>query len=305
MSRVFLRIKKTVPTFAALLAVLGLALTAASFLPLGLTVSLAFSSLLIRRTTMHIVILVSLVLGCLAFRFGVNAEQTPGQTVQIGTPGQYSARSEDLLQLVSVRAVVQPGVSGNVLVFIEANTLPFSGLDRDTLRREVYRTLEAQGLPAAMDTDSDPVTARLYYSALAAAMHPQQQPEPVECPKGVSAPDNFWKMYPSEFSHTCTVTNVPDGQYWGQSTAKIPVSAKLTVLDGRIKEVYFKGPISPYGLKATQAMQSRMKNSQTVGVDIISGATQTAYAVRSAANAACESAKQLVIRNSRHPTPAD
>lgn len=283
-----------------LVGLTGLVLTAFTFVPVAWTLGLTSLLALAKPNRRSLAIFGLLLAAALTTRWLSHPSTAVPERMLPEAPGQYSARSDDTLGLVSVRAVLRAGTQGNVLVFVEANTLPFSGLDSQTLLREVHRTLEAQAIPKQPAPESEPTTAYLYYTALAKAMEPGKHAEEVECPKGVSAPENFWGMYPAEFSHTCQVSTVPNGEYWGQSTAPIPVSARLTVKDGRIARVAFNGPLSPYGRSAAATMEERMLGEDAVGVDIVSGATQTGYAVRSAANSACENARQQHKLNRQH-----
>ena len=283
-----------------LACVISLLLTAFTFAPLGWTLGGASLLFLAKPKRRTVAVFGLLLAAALTTRWISHPSASVPGRVLPEAPGQYSARSNDTLGLVSVRAVLRAGTQGNVLVFVEANTLPFSGLDSQTLNREVHRTLETQAIPEQPAPESDRTTAYLYYAALAEALEPGKPPEEVECPKGVSAPETFWGMYPAEFSHTCRVSTVPNGEYWGQSTAPIPVTARLTVKEGRIERVVFNGPLSPYGRNAAATMEERMLGADAVGVDIVSGATQTGYAVRSAANSACENARQQHQPNQRH-----
>ena len=272
---------------------IGLALTAFTFTPLAVAALLLLLGLSTQRNRDRLRLIIPALIICVSVRFAYSPDSPPTGIALPETPGQYSARSVDLMGLISVRAVIRPGKTGNVLVFVEANTLPFSGLDEQSLEKEIHRVLEAQGIPEDTGSNSDELTALLFYTALASAMHPTAIPEEIECPKGISAPETFWSMYPAEFSHTCSVSNAGDGRYWGQSSAEIPVTARLDVKAGRIENISFQGPLSPYGQRAADTMRERMLGQSTVGVDVVSGATQTAYAVRSAANAACIQSTRL------------
>ena len=286
-------LKRLLGLLGNVLGVIGALLAAFTFLPWFVvfpTFVLAVFSRFNRRR-----LLITAVTGVAAF--GLRIATTPTEDLRPPTQlpqnaGQYSARSHDLLGLVSVRAVIRSGTRGPVLVFVEANTLPFSGLDEATLEKQIHRSLEAQGVPPARVSEDDSLTTRLFRSALAKALGPNTPAEAVECPKGISAPETFWSMYPAEFSHSCRVSGLSNGRYWGQSTAEIPVTARLDVRDGVIQDIVFQGPLSPYGQRAAEAMRERMIGGAEIGVDVVSGATQTAYAVRSAAHAACRQASR-------------
>ena len=289
MSRVHGPGTKIAHGFAAFFAATATLLMGGTFLPVFIPCILLTAAMLASSIRAKMGPIVCVFLCVSGLRFYQSPEMMTGVVLPAAV-GQYSARSTDLLGLISARAVIREGKQGNVLVFVEANTLPFSGLDAETLNREIHRVLEAQGIPPAPSKQSDETTAVLFYTALSQALAPHRSPEPVECPKGISAPETFWKMYPAEFSHQCEVGPLPNGRYWGQSTADIPVTARLDIKNGRIEEIHFQGPLSPYGQRAAEQMKQRMLAANDLSVDIVSGATQTAYAVRSAANSACTNA---------------
>ncbi|MFT7623618.1 MAG: hypothetical protein ACI9WU_002801, partial [Myxococcota bacterium] len=206
--------------------------------------------------------------------------------------GQYTGRSQDFLRSVHVRAVVR---EGGHLIFAEAHSLPFFGLDRETLYHEPHRALFFQGVPPAAADSSDPETARLVHFALAQALSGEESPEEPRVPEGARVEggvDSYWAMFPNEFDHRCDVSKVPDGAWRGTSSSpRWSIEVEIEVLGGVLRDVrVVQKWSSGYGAKAFAEMPGQMVQNNAVDVDLVSGATRSSLLIRSAAYHACAAA---------------
>ena len=208
-------------------------------------------------------------------------------------PGQYVARSDDPLHLVTARIVVR---EGGALIFAEAHALPFVGLDAETLRREPRRALFFQGLAPRPEPGADPMTLRLVRNALSHALSGDMPREDPVLPEGAWAVDGggdtFWGMFPSEFDHRCEFSGVPDGQIVGRSSnPTYPATVRVTVAGGRpVRIEVLDGRYSEHGRPAFEQLPARMVASGTPEVDIISGAPRSSLILKSAVFHACRAA---------------
>ena len=209
------------------------------------------------------------------------------------SPGQYTAHSEDLLGLVTVRLVVR---EGGALIFAEAHAPPGMGIDGETLDREIERVLFHQALPVEPDPESTPLSASLVRSALAAILSGDTRRTTPTLPEGAQAisgdADTYWGMFPNERNHQCDVTQLPDGLYVGTSSNPVfPATVTLSVFDGQLNSVdVLDARTSEYGEKAIAGIPVRMVESNSPQVDVLSGATRTSLILRSAAFHACRGA---------------
>jgi uncharacterized protein with FMN-binding domain len=280
------------------IAIIGAALLAFTahsiWLGLGL---LAVGAILVWRVKPELSVVVRIVaLAVVAWAVGDwsrNPIVTPTRIV-VGQAGQYQASSPDLLGLVKVRVVTRPAAQAPpLLIFAEAHSLPFLGIDQSTLKYEVARTLEHQGVPRDRDPRSEPLTAGLVRAALSVAISGKRPREEPIVPPGAwsngKGADSYWGMFPDEYSHNCLFEKVPDGRHEGQSSnPHFPGRVALSVSGGKLERVEVVSiRASGHGQKAVSEIPRQMVEQQRIDVDVISGATRTSYILRSAAFNAC------------------
>lgn len=226
--------------------------------------------------------------------FNLSAEVPEASSVSLQA-GQYTASSDDLLRLVTVRVVVR---AGGALIFAEAHAPPLLGFDRGTLQLEPRRALFFQSLPASADPTSDPVTARLVRNALSKALSGASPREDPVLPPGARAidgkQDTYWGMFPSEFDHRCDLSQVADGAYEGTSSnPSFPATVRIRVQRGRLVHVdVLKKWSSGHGEAAFRDLPKRMVEKNEVAVDAVSGATRSSLILRSAVFHACRAARR-------------
>ncbi|HIA04337.1 MAG TPA: hypothetical protein EYN06_09515 [Myxococcales bacterium] len=211
-----------------------------------------------------------------------------------GQAGQYQASSPDVLGLVRVRIVTRATAKGPpILIFAEAHSLPLLGIDEATLKREVKRTLEHQGVPKEAAAESESLTAELVRAALSLALSGKMPRENPTIPEGTFSDEqgagSYWGMFPDEYSHNCNFQDLADGRYEGRSSnPNFPARVALTIAGGTIHSAdIIDIRSSSYGRDAITDIPKRMVQEQRIDVDIVSGATRTSYILRSAVFNAC------------------
>ncbi len=206
--------------------------------------------------------------------------------------GQYTAKSDDPLRLVTARVVIR---ENGALIFAEAWGAPFAGLARETLWHEPHRALFYQTLPPEPDPRSDPVTITLLYNALSKALSgevPREEPAIPEGARIEGGSDTYWGMFPDEFDHRCDLSRAKDGKYRGVSTNPLyPVTVDLAIERGRIAGLnVIEGWSSWRGEAGLRDMPKKIVRANEINVDAVSGATRSSLIVRSAAWKACQDA---------------
>jgi len=222
----------------------------------------------------------------------VNFSVEPSEVGEIALePGQYTAKSDDFLKLITVRVVVR---EGGHLIFAEAHAPPFVGFDPGTLFHEPHRALFYQGIPPEPDPHSDATTAKVIHAALAKALSGESEREEPRIPEGARIEgdkDSYWSMFPSEFDHRCDLSDAADGKYRGKSSNPAwQVSVEITVRAGKLANVEILDQRSSgFGTRAFAEMPALMVQKNEVNVDVISGATRSSLLIRSAVFHACRS----------------
>jgi uncharacterized protein with FMN-binding domain len=238
-----------------------------------------------------LVLALPLALAPLYRRYALDVPVYPGRATLAA--GQYTAKSDDPLRLVTARIVVRENGS---LIFAEAWGAPFAGLARETLWHEPHRALFHQALPPQPDPRSDPTTVTLLYNALSKALAgevPREEPAIPEGARVEGGSDTYWGMFPDEFDHRCDLSRVKDGKYRGVSTNPLyPVTVDLDVAGGRIAGLnVIQGWSSWRGEAGLRDMPKKIVRENEINVDAVSGATRSSLIVRSAAWKACQNAK--------------
>ena len=141
----------------------------------------------------------------------------------------------------------------------------FSGLDSQTLNREVHRTLETQAIPEQPAPESDRTTAYLYYAALAEALEPGKPARKWNARKSKRSGELLGNVPRRIFTHAASAlfqTVSIGGNRPRQSCNGAPDGE-----EGRIERVVFNGPLSPYGRSAARLWKSAC-SAQTLSVSI-------------------------------------
>lgn len=231
----------------------------------------------------------ALLLGARHYNFELDTLEANPKSL---TPGQYTAKSDDLAKLVTVRIVVR---EGGHLIFAEAHAAPGVGLDEGTLYREPHRALFYQGIPPSPDPKSDPTTAAIVYHALSKAMSgsvPRQEPQLPEGAAQWGDGDTYWGMFPSEFDHRCALPDAKDGIWEGLSTnPQFPTRVRVSIAANKLANIeVLQKWHSDYGRAAFEKLPALMIENQEVNLDAISGATRSSLILRSAVWNACQKA---------------
>ena len=281
---------------AGLLAVISSIMLSVTLTPpvygMGLAALAAFMVTPPERVKLMVAILAVIpaaLLGLRHINFQFDTPQVVPSTLE---PGQYTAKSDDLARLVTVRVVIR---DGGHLIFAEAHAAPGVGLDEGTLYREPHRALFYQGIPPAPDPKSDPVTATVVYNALAKAMSGDIERQEPQLPEGATQwgnGDTYWGMFPSEFDHRCALKDAKDGVWEGTSSnPHFPTRVRVSIAANKLANIeVLQKWHSDYGKAAFEQMPARMIEQQEVNLDAVTGATRSSLIIRSAVWNACQKA---------------
>lgn len=235
-------------------------------------------------------------IGVLSWNFGFwNFSQRPESNTMVETRGgQYTARSQDVFGLVTVTAVIrQSSDSGPIMIYAEATAPPFSGIDGETLKRELARALVGQRVPPKVDERSHAPTANLVHGALALILNGRIHRKQLTPPPGAWSPtgrvQDYWELFPDEFEHSCNFARMADGTFEGQSSSpQGGLTAAVHIKSGRLTDV---NVISPALESRTQDivddLAAQMVSENKSDIDAMSGATITSLMLRSAVHYAC------------------